>query len=113
MKKAALFLICLTLFVVEAFATEYGTIKYLLTAGPNDPNHPNVVQLNFGAPVLNVAGCNQYFAAIRKDGKNDHLIILAMTAAAEKKQVIMELNPADVYYTPDSRCTISRLSVQY
>lgn len=134
MKKAVLFLICLTLFAVQGFSTEIATIKYLTASGSNDPDHQSVFQIDFGGDVLGVPGCNRQFAAIRKDGLNDHLIILAMTAASTNKQVLIELNPNDIYFSAESgspyytgdpssdvylgstyapRCTISRLSIAY
>lgn len=95
----------------QAEATETGLIKTLTMSGINDPNHKNVVQIDFGAEIMNTPGCNKQFAAIRSNPENNHLISLALAASVAGKAIIIELNSSDIYFTNGNRCTISRLSV--
>lgn len=94
-----------------ASATESGVIKTLTMSGPNDVHHINVAQIDFGSEIMNTPGCNKRFAAIRNDRNNTHLISLAISALVTKTSVTIDLNSADIYFSADSRCTISRLSV--
>jgi hypothetical protein len=95
----------------QAEATETGLIKTLTMSGLSDSNHKNVVQIDFGAEIMNTPGCNKQFAAIRSSPENNHLISLALAASVTGKPVIIELNSSDIYFTTGNRCTISRLSV--
>ncbi|HMU66880.1 MAG TPA: hypothetical protein PKE57_07035 [Cellvibrionaceae bacterium] len=112
MFKINLGLSILTLcFISQAKATETGLIKTLTMSGINDPNHKNVVQIDFGAEIMNTPGCNKQFAAIRSGPENNHLISLALAASMAGKPITIELNSSDIYFSSGNRCTISRLAV--
>ncbi|OMH38968.1 LamG domain-containing protein [Motiliproteus sp. MSK22-1] len=95
----------------QAFSTETGTISNLIMSGPHDWNHPNMVQIDFGSDVMNTAGCSKRYAGIRQTEDNSHLVSLAIAAQMSQRDVHIELNPDDVYYPAENRCSIYRLSL--
>jgi hypothetical protein len=91
-------------------ATSYtyaGKISSITFSGPDDPNHPNVVQITIEGG-FNAGDCDQTFAAIRKDDDRNHIISFALAAYASKQSISVVLNESDKYFL--SRCTISRIS---
>lgn len=90
-----------------AFAA--GRITQINVAGPDDPNHPNVVQLVIEGGVSG-GTCDTTFSAIRNTADRKELIAYAFTAYASGQSVNIVLNTTDKYF--GSRCTISRISNQ-
>ena len=95
----------------QALSAETGAIADLIMSGPEDPNHPNMIQIDFGEDLMTTSGCNQRYAGIRKNNHNSHLTSLAIAALMSNQAVYIELNPDDVYLESDSRCVIDRISL--
>ena len=95
----------------QALSAETGAIADLIMSGPDDPNHPNMIQIDFGDDLMTTSGCNQRYAGIRKNNYNSHLTSLAIAALMSNQAVYIELNPDDVYLESDSRCVIDRISL--
>lgn len=107
--------LALVLSTLTSLAMADGRIVQMDFCGPDDPNHPDVVQIIIEGG-FNVAGCDRDWAAIRVDGKRQHLIEFAKEAFATGRAVKVVLNPNDKYYpagnAANGRCTISRISAQ-
>ncbi len=105
----------LLLSAFSSFARADGRIIQIDFSGPDDPNHPEVVQITIEGG-FSVTGCDSTYAAIRSDSRRQHLISFALEAYASGRPVKVVLNSADKYYpTPNAangRCTISRISNQ-
>ena len=103
----------LLLSAFSTFARADGRIIQIDFSGPDDPVHPDVVQLTIEGG-FNVAGCDSGYAAIRNDSKRQHLISFALAAYESGRSVTVVLNPSDKYFpsqnAPNGRCTISRIS---
>jgi len=107
------FIAALVLSVFSTVAWADGRITQIDVSGPDDPNHPDVVQIVIEGGYA-VAGCDGNYAAIRNDTKRQPMINFAMAAYANGQSVKIVLNPADKYYpaqnAPNGRCTIARIS---
>jgi hypothetical protein len=103
----------LLLFGLTSRAMADGRITQIDFSGPDDPTHPDVVQIVIEGGY-SVAGCDRDFAAIRNDARRQHMINFAMAAYANGQSVKIVLNPNDKYYpaqnAPNGRCTIARIS---
>lgn len=87
-----------------------GTITTLLFAGPNDPNHPNVVQFAITGGVNGGVGpCNGQITAVRNTPENQHIISMLLTAYAMNQTIDILQDQSDFYF--GDRCTISRASM--
>ena len=99
----------------SSFARADGRITQIDFSGPDDPNHPDVVQITIEGGY-SVAGCDSTYAAIRSDSRRQHLISFALEAYLSGRPVRVVLNAADKYYpapnAANGRCTISRISNQ-
>lgn len=104
MKKLLALLCTATALSGHVAAADIGTIEKISMAGPNDPNHPNVVQLKFTEPVITVPGCSTTYTAIRVQADTEHLISLAMSAAMTSTPVEVRIDGNDKYTT--DRCAI-------
>ena len=105
----------LVLSAFSSFAQADGRIIQIDFSGPDDPNHPDVVQIVLEGGYT-VAGCDSTYAAIRSDSRRQHLISFVLEAYVSGRPVKVVLNPADKYYpasnAPNGRCTIARISNQ-
>lgn len=101
-------IISLTLMMVLATAANAaGEITAIWFAGPDDPNHVDVVQIQISGGY-SMVGCDSSYAAIRNDANRAHMISFALAAYVSKDPVAVVLNPSDKYFS--DRCTISRIS---
>ena len=95
----------------SAFAD--GRITQIDFCGPDDPNHPNVVQIVTEQPFA-TAGCDQTFAAVRVDSAHQHMIDFIKEAYVSGRPIKVVLNPNEKYYptsnAPNGRCVIARVS---
>lgn len=101
--------------ILPSLALADGRIVQIDCSGPDDPNHPDVVQIAIEGG-FNVAGCDSTYAAIRNDARRQHLISFALAAYESGRPVKVVLNPSDKYFpsqnAPNGRCTIARISNQ-
>lgn len=99
--------------VLPAVALADGRITQIDYCGPDDPNHPNVVQIVTESP-FSVAGCDSTFAAIRVDAAHQAMIDFVKEAYVSGRPIKIVLNPNDKYYpsanAPNGRCAIARVS---
>jgi hypothetical protein len=102
--------IIISLMIIAPSAFAAGEITGLNFSGPDDPNHPNVIQIQIEGG-FNSGSCDATFAAIRNTEDRKHLISFALTAFASKEPVTVVLNGSDKYFS--ERCTISRISSVY
>ncbi len=84
-----------------------GKILKMWFAGPDDPNHPNIVQLQIEGGVGS-EGCDLTYAAIRTGEERKHMISFAIAAYMSQTPVRLTLNPSDKYY--GTRCTVARIN---
>ncbi|MFL0803282.1 MAG: hypothetical protein K6L81_06165 [Agarilytica sp.] len=84
-----------------------GKIIKMWFAGPDDPNHADIVQLQIEGG-LSTEGCDLTYSAIRVDGTRQHMISFALAAYMSQTPVKVTLNPNDKYY--GTRCAISRIN---
>lgn len=95
------------------FAAADGRITQIDFCGPDDPNHPNVVQIVTETP-FSVAGCDATFAAVRMDAAHQAMVEFVKEAYVSGRPIKIVLNPNDKYYpsanAPNGRCAIARVS---
>ena len=96
-------------FSATTYAANQGVITGIWVAGPDDPNHPNVVQISI-AGGFSSGACHPTVAAVRSTADRKELIAFLLAAYTTNQSVTVVLNPSDVYF--DSRCTIARVSNQ-
>jgi len=98
--------------LLSAFFCSYvqaeGKIVQIDFSGPDDPNHPNIVQLMIEGGFSSSGSCDPNYAAIRNTADRKHLISFALTAYASGQSVNVFLNPLDNYF--GTRCTVARIS---
>lgn len=98
---------------LASMAAADGRISQIDYCGPDDPNHPNVVQIVTETP-FSVAGCDSTFAAIRVDAAHQAMIDFVKEAYVAGRPIKVVLNPNDKYYpaanAPNGRCVIARVS---
>ena len=103
----------LLLSALASRAAADGRITQIDFSGPDDPTHPDVVQIVIEGGYA-VAGCDSQYAAIRNDTKRQAMISFAIAAYMNGQSVRIVLNPNDKYYpapnTPNGRCAIARIS---
>ena len=87
-----------------------GKITGIDFSGPDDPNHPNIVQIQIEGGY-NTGSCNNRFAAIRDTADRKNMVAFALKAYLSKEPVNILLNKEDKYFS--NRCTISRISSIY
>lgn len=99
--------------VFPALAFADGRITQIDFCGPDDPSHPNVVQVVTETP-FSVAGCDSTYAAIRVDAAHQAMIDFVKEAYVSGRPVKIVLNPNEKYYpaanAPNGRCVIARVS---
>jgi len=105
--RMSLFGILLIGLMVIASHVHAGIITGVNFSGPDDPHHPNIVQITIEGGFNNV-DCDQTLAAIRNTDDRQHLISYALAAFVSKQPVVIVLNGVDKYF--GTRCTISRIS---
>ncbi len=107
------FIAALVLSAFAPLAQAEGRIIQIDFSGPDDPVHPNVVQLTIEGGY-SVAGCDATYAAIRNDAQRQHMISFALASFESGRSVNVVLNPNDKYYpsanSPNGRCAIARIS---
>jgi hypothetical protein len=107
------YIAALLLSATASFAHADGRIIQVDFSGPDDPSHPNVLQITIEGG-FSVAGCDSTYAAIRSDASRRHLIDFALASYASGQSVKVVLNPSDKYFpspnAPNGRCAISRIS---
>ena|SRR5436190_10532540 len=112
-KSSRTFVAALSLCALSSFAHADGRITQIDFSGPDDPTHPNVVQITIEGG-FSVAGCDSTYAAIRSDSSRQHMINFAIAAYVNGQPVRIVLNPNEKYYpssnAPNGRCTIARIS---
>lgn len=96
--------------MISSTAFAGGKITGINFSGPDDGNHPNIVQIQIEGG-FNSGDCDTQFAAIRNTPDRKHLISFALIAYTTKEPVDVALNGADKYFA--SRCTISTMSNVY
>lgn len=84
-----------------------GKITQINFCGPDDPNHPNIVQISIEGGFTNWGGCDQWFAAIKNTTDRKDLIAFALTAYTSGQAVRVELNTSETYF--GGRCMIARI----
>ncbi|MGH1486481.1 MAG: hypothetical protein ACRBCI_09695 [Cellvibrionaceae bacterium] len=95
----------MTLLATNCFAD--GKIIKMWFAGPDDPNHTNIVQLQIEGGLA-TEGCDLTYAAIRTGEDREHLISFAIAAYMSQTPVRLTLNPSDKYF--GTRCTVARIN---
>jgi hypothetical protein len=109
------FISAVLLSAFSSLAYADGRILQIDFCGPDDPNHPDVVQISIEGG-FSVAGCDSIYAAIRNDSRRQHMISFLLDSYANGRPVKVVLNPNDKYYpaanAANGRCTIARISNQ-
>lgn len=93
-------------------ASADGRITQIDFCGPEDPNHPNVVQIATETPFTE-AGCDSTYAAIRVDSAHQHMIDFVRDAYLNGRPLKFVLSSQKYYptaNTPNGRCLIARVS---
>jgi len=110
MNNKVIKLLFISLSIVFSHVQAAGKITGINFSGPDDPNHPNIIQIQIEGGY-NSGDCNTQFAAIRDSADRKHLISFAIAAYATKEPVTIVVNNSDKYF--QDRCTISRISSVY
>jgi len=114
-KLSRTFACALFLSAFSSLARADGRIIQIDFAGPDDPTHPDVVQITIEGG-FNVAGCDSTYAAIRNDSRRQHMISFLLESYLAGRSIKVVLNPNDKYYpsanAANGRCTIARISNQ-
>jgi len=109
------FVSALLLSAFSSLAQADGRITQIDFSGPDDPSHPDVVQISIEGG-FNVAGCDSTYAAVRNDSRRLHMISFLLDSYINGRPIKVVLNPNDKYFpssnAPNGRCTIARISNQ-
>jgi len=89
------------------YSSDNGRILSIISCGPNDPHHPNVVQLRVEGGF---SSGTEGLAAIRITEQNKPVIAAAFLAYQNDWICTFVLDPSDIYYP--NRYAITRISFE-